>query len=122
MSLVVAMLLLSVLTNTIAQLSLKHGIITIRRAAAQYPASSSSLYRLVKNPFVILWAVLMGIAMFLWLKAISMADLSFAYPFLSLSLVLISLGSIIFLKEHMTNRQWAGVALILLGIVLISRS
>jgi undecaprenyl phosphate-alpha-L-ara4N flippase subunit ArnE len=61
-------------------------------------------------------------AMILWLKAISMTDLSFAYPFLSLSLVLIAMGSIVFLKEAMTARQWTGVALILLGIVLISRT
>jgi uncharacterized membrane protein len=122
MRLAVVMLSLSVFANTIAQLSLKHGLMTLREGGIQTPQHLTSFARIFTNPFIALWAVLMVPAMLLWLKAISMTDLSFAYPFLSLSLVLIAMGSIVFLKEAMTARQWTGVALILLGIVLISRT
>lgn len=119
---VIVMLLLSVLANTISQLCLKRGITTLRATVSQRFTVPSLLYHTLSNPFIVIWALLTVFAMFLWLKAISMTELSFAYPFLSLSLVLISLGSIVFLRERMTARQWSGVALILVGIVLTSRS
>jgi multidrug transporter EmrE-like cation transporter len=109
-------LLLSVLMNTVAQLCLKHGMKTLDRTGmrnAQFPAS---LVGLLSNPFIAAWVVLLVPSMILWLKALSMTDLSLAYPFQSLTLVFISLGSIVFLDERVTVRQWTGIALILLGI------
>jgi drug/metabolite transporter (DMT)-like permease len=58
----------------------------------------------------------------LWLKVLSMAELSFAYPFQSLTLVLISVGSIVFLKERIGARQWGGILLIVSGIFLVSQT
>ena len=119
MSLVVALLLLSVLTNTISQLSLKRGIMTVEGVNLLQPAT---LVPVLRNAFILVWFALLIPSMLLWLKAISMVDLSFAYPFLSLNMVFISLGSVLFLKERVTTKQWSGIILILLGIILISQS
>jgi uncharacterized membrane protein len=80
------------------------------------------LVRVFTNSFLVIWLVLLLPSMLLWLKALSMTDLSFAYPFQSLNLVLISLGSVVFLKERVTTCQWTGIGLILLGLLLISCS
>jgi drug/metabolite transporter (DMT)-like permease len=113
-------LLLSVLMNAVAQLSLKHGMTALREVNAGALARPTSLAPILMNSFILIWMALLVPSMLLWLKALSMTDLSFAYPFQSLSLVLISLGSVMFLNERVTVRQWAGIALILLGIILIS--
>jgi drug/metabolite transporter (DMT)-like permease len=119
MSFVVVLLLLSVLTNTISQLSLKRGIMTVKGVNFRQPAT---VVRVLRNVFILVWLVLLIPSMLLWLKAISMVDLSFAYPFLSLNMVFISMGSVAFLKERVTTKQWSGIILILVGIILISQS
>ena len=122
MSLVVALLLLSVLTNTVSQLSLKRGITQLRGVNRENLFRPATLVRVFTNRFVLIWIALLIPSMLLWLKAISLADLSFAYPFLSLNMVFISLGSVILLKEHVSVKQWAGIGLILAGIIFISQS
>jgi drug/metabolite transporter (DMT)-like permease len=119
---VVALLLLSVLTNTLSQLSLKRGVSAVGTSGGGSMGQGATLARLVANPFIAAWFLLMIPSMLLWLKAISMVELSFAYPFLSLNMVFISLGSVFFLREKISRKQWAGILLILLGIVLIGRS
>jgi drug/metabolite transporter (DMT)-like permease len=119
---VVVMLLLSVLMNTVAQLCLKRGVMALRGRSRQTRLHPITLVRFLMNPFMLLWIVLLVPSLFLWLKAISLTELSFAYPFLSLSLVFIILGSIAFLKEQVTTKQWTGIILITFGIILISGS
>jgi uncharacterized membrane protein len=114
-----AVLLLSVCMNTVAQLSLKHGMKTLDAGRLHNSTPHTGLYCVVTNVFIMAWAALLIPSMILWLQALSMADLSFAYPFQSLTLVFIALGSVLFLKEHLTRKQWAGITLILLGIFLV---
>jgi drug/metabolite transporter (DMT)-like permease len=118
----IVILLLSVLMNAVAQVSLKRGMTTLQAGNIRTSPGPASLVYMLTNPFVVIWLALLMPSMLLWLKALSMTDLSFAYPFQSLSLVCISLGSVVFLKERVTARQWTGIVLILLGIVLISGS
>jgi drug/metabolite transporter (DMT)-like permease len=118
----VLVLLLSVLMNAVSQLSLKRGVKEIAAVDGKKLARPAALRPILGNTFIIIWLALLVPSMLLWLIALSMADLSFAYPFQSLSLVFIALGSTVFLKERVMVRQWGGIALILLGIFLISRT
>jgi drug/metabolite transporter (DMT)-like permease len=122
MSLVIGLLLLSVLMNAVSQLSLKRGIMTFEGASLRSAPAPSFLRRVVTNGFVLIWIVLLLPSIILWLKVIAMTDLSFAYPFQSLTLLFVTLGSIIFLQEQVTRKQWGGILLICLGIILISHS
>jgi drug/metabolite transporter (DMT)-like permease len=121
MSRVVVVLLLSVLTNTVSQLSLKRGLDGLHFATVG-PDRGGRILRATTNPFLLVWLVLTVASTALWLTAISRTELSFAYPFLSLNVVLITAGSAVFLKERVTARHWAAVLLIVLGIVLVARS
>lgn len=122
MSLVLILLLLSVLLNTAFQLALKRGILALQGISLQSLLRPASVSRILTSPFILLSVMLMTSSMALWLKVLSMTDLSFAYPFQSLTLVLISLGSVVFLKERVAAKQWSGILFILCGIFLISRS
>ncbi|HEX5421355.1 MAG TPA: EamA family transporter [Gammaproteobacteria bacterium] len=58
----------------------------------------------------------------LWLLVLYRMDVSRAFPFLSLSSVLVVAASRAFLKERVSARRWAGVALIALGVALVAGS
>ena len=53
---------------------------------------------------------------------LSRASLSYAYPFVSLTYALILLFDRFILREPVSSLRWAGVALIIAGIVLVSRT
>jgi drug/metabolite transporter (DMT)-like permease len=114
--------MLSVLMNAVAQVSLKRGILALKGVTLIDLTRPKFLIRILKNPSIAIWIGLLLPSMLLWLKALSITDLSFAYPFQSLNFVFISLGSILFLKERITGRQGSGIFMILVGIILISRS
>ena len=58
----------------------------------------------------------------LWLSLLQRYDLSYLFPFDSLSAVLLSLGAMFFLKEKLTLRLWVGMILIVAGVMLVSAS
>jgi drug/metabolite transporter (DMT)-like permease len=70
------------------------------------------------------WAglVLFGVSALVWLVVLSRASLSFAYPFASLTYVLIVLFDRFWLNESVPALRWGGVALIIAGIVLVAQT
>jgi drug/metabolite transporter (DMT)-like permease len=57
-----------------------------------------------------------------WLLVLSRVSLSFAYPFASLTYVIILLFDGLILHEPVSGLRWGGVALIIAGILLVSRT
>ena len=56
----------------------------------------------------------------LWLAVLSHLELSFAYPMLSASYIVVLAASALVLKERVTTRQVCGVLIITLGVALVS--
>ncbi|MDX1510879.1 MAG: SMR family transporter [Nitriliruptorales bacterium] len=70
------------------------------------------------------WQVYVGFAAFgasslLWLITLSRVPLSTAYPFVSLSYVLILTASVVLLNERPSLLSWVGVGFIVLGISIV---
>jgi drug/metabolite transporter (DMT)-like permease len=63
-----------------------------------------------------------GFATLLWVAILRQAPLSRIYPLMALSFVLTPLGAMLVLKEPISGGYWAGVALIMAGLVVISRA
>jgi multidrug transporter EmrE-like cation transporter len=57
-----------------------------------------------------------------WLGALSKAPVSTAYPMLSLGYVVVAAVSVLWLGESMGPGKVLGIALICVGVVLVSRS
>jgi undecaprenyl phosphate-alpha-L-ara4N flippase subunit ArnE len=57
-----------------------------------------------------------------WVAVLSRTSLSFAYPFVSLTYVFIIAVDRFVLHESVPALRWAGVAFIVTGIVLVSRT
>ena len=56
----------------------------------------------------------------LWLAVLYRMDVSRAFPFLSLTTVIVMAASRWYLREPVTLQRWAGVVLIVVGIALVA--
>ncbi|HGK7504266.1 4-amino-4-deoxy-L-arabinose-phosphoundecaprenol flippase subunit ArnE [Kluyvera cryocrescens] len=65
---------------------------------------------------------LLGLGMLLWLLVLQQIPVSVAYPMLSLNFVWVTLAARIIWREPVSRRHWAGVALIIIGIMLVGSS
>ncbi|MDI6736418.1 MAG: EamA family transporter [bacterium] len=101
----------------IAQLLLKTGV--GKPSGQPIPLE---LIRIFSTPRVIVGFLLFIVSALLWLRILQNADLSYAYPMLSLAYVIIVLSSKFILKEHVPLTRWIGVGIICIGIFLISQS
>ena len=58
----------------------------------------------------------------LWIIALSKVDLSVAFPIGCTTFVIVPILSMIFLHEHVGGLQWLGIAAIIVGVFLVSKS
>lgn len=99
------------------------GQILQKAAAAQTQsdrASSLAFVRLLCSFYSLAAMACLGLGVFLWLIVLSRQELTFAYPLLSSSYVLITLYARVVLKEHVPTIRWVGVCVILCGIYLVT--
>ena len=80
------------------------------------------LWKLATNPLVIAGLAVYAFGTVFWLIALSRVDLSFAYPFASLSYVVMLGAAWVLFKEDLTILRLAGTAVVCLGVLLVARS
>ena len=65
---------------------------------------------------------LYGLSSLLWLLVLSRVQLSWAYPMIAVSYVVVVFLSWLILKEHVSLLRLSGLALICVGVILVARS
>jgi drug/metabolite transporter (DMT)-like permease len=119
----IGMILLSVTLAAVAQVTLKSGVNHVTEdTGGALKIDADSLKALAGSPIVWLGLVLFGLSAIVWLVVLSRATLSFAYPFASLSYVLILVLGHFVLDEQVTSLRVAGVTLIIAGVVLVGQT
>jgi drug/metabolite transporter (DMT)-like permease len=113
-----AILVVAILLSGTGELFLKRGMNRVGELSFTVP-------KLIET--FTTWEVLLGFALFFggslfWLKVISRADLSWAYPMLALGYVFVVLGSRFFLGEPVSAQRWLGTFVILVGVVIMYTS
>ena len=122
MSQYIPLILAVVFTNAISQLLLKKGMIEIGTLDFTSGSIAQVAPRIVLSPYVIGGLLTLVFSMGLHLLALSRVDISFAYPFLSLSYVVVLIAGYLFFGEMVNSYRIAGVALICIGTVFIAHS
>lgn len=119
---IIPLILFTVLTNAIAQIMLKRGMLTI--GPLDFSASSPvmTILKVVFQPFVFAGLCIFVVSMASHLYVLSKVELSFAYPFLSLAYVVVLAFAWLVFGEQVGPLRVAGVALICLGTVLVAQS
>ncbi len=81
----------------------------------------NTLLHVFTNWQVDLGLVLYGLSTLFWLSALSKKDLSYVYPFVAGTYLLVLLLSYFVLKENFGLERVVGAALVLTGLVIIVR-
>lgn len=114
------LILLSVILIVSAQLMLKYGL----KNAGEIDISNISPFfqNALLSPFVILGIIFFAISSALWLMVLSKAELSYAYPILSLGYVLATIGAWLLFNENVNAIRLTGILIICAGVIALSRS
>jgi len=119
------LILVSVVLAAVAQLTLKHGMTQVtnhQQVPLDLKDPAGTFGRIASNVSVWGGLLLFVLSAAVWLIVLSRASLSYAYPFVSMTYALILLFDRFILREPVSSLRWAGVALIIAGIVLVSRT
>jgi multidrug transporter EmrE-like cation transporter len=82
----------------------------------------AQLIQILLIPYIPLGFLCFGVSSILWLVVVSKLELSYAYPMVSLGYVVVVLSSWLFLGEELSLLRIAGLALICVGVALVSKS
>ena len=118
----IGLILVSVSLAALAQLTLKHGVNQATADSGALQLTGASVKDVVTTLAVWGGLFLFGLSAVVWLAVLSRTSLSFAYPFASLTYVLILLADRFILNETVPALRWAGVFCIMVGIVLVAQT
>lgn len=122
MNLAIVYILISVLAGAIGQVLLKKGMGSMWPLTLTTSQLGATLWRIGTNPFVIIGLIIYVGGTVFWLTALSRVDLSYAYPFASLSYIVMLAASWLLFGENITSLRLLGTLVICVGVFLISRS
>ena len=116
----IILILLSVLLNCAAQLLIRKGMLIEGEVGMQNLLSHVG--SMITN--VWLWGAMLcyALSILLWMSVLSKGEVSYAYPFLSVGYVVSALAGYALFNENLSPIRIAGIIIICIGVILISRS
>lgn len=122
MSKYIPLILFTVLTNFLSQIMLKKGMTQIKIGSLGVSSLIQAIPGILTNVFVMGGLLVMVISMASHLVVLSKVDISYAYPFLGLSFVLVTGWGYLVLSEPLSVYKVIGVSLIVCGVALVAKS
>jgi multidrug transporter EmrE-like cation transporter len=115
-SMIVTLIIIETVLVVVAQLMLRHGAIKL----ATPILSVGIVVEAVQSVWIMSGLALHGISFFLYVVILSRLRLNVIYPIATgASLALITVLSVIILKEKLTAVQVVGISIIMVGMVLV---
>jgi multidrug transporter EmrE-like cation transporter len=100
------------------QLLVKHGMLQVGRGPSDLAVLPRYLLSALTHPSVFLGLSCAVVAALSWTIAVSRSDLSVAYPFMGLAIVLVLGLSGLLFGESIILGQWVGTAVVVIGLVI----
>ena len=122
----VILLALTIILSACAQLFMKVSMIQLQLLLDSIADDQSLLFIVMDNATVVAWLFAglscYALSMLCWIFALIKYELSFAYPFLGITYVLVYLGAVYWqqIGEQLTLMRTVGIVLILIGVVLVN--
>jgi drug/metabolite transporter (DMT)-like permease len=116
-----AYILGTVLFTVYGQIVLKWRVTKVGALPAVFSHKIFFLVSVIWDPWVLSGLVAGFFAFLCWMAAITEFELSYAYPFMSLSFLVVLVLSAILFQEPLTVSKVVGVGLIVAGIIIGSR-
>jgi drug/metabolite transporter (DMT)-like permease len=115
------LLFVSIILTVAAQVLIKLGMTKIGVVEFSLRNFLDLIPKVFTNLYLFLGLVSLGFGFMFWLLVLSKLKLSVAIPFTSLNYILVLFFSWLFLRETISLMQFAGVVLVIFGLVLIAR-
>lgn len=115
-------LLIAISFTVIGEMLLKLGMNQVGHLDLTGWHAISQLFRTFTTPAVLAGFVLIFGGSLFWLSVISKVNLSWAYPMLSMSYVIVVFLSALLFNEQVTSWRIAGVLTIIAGVFMVYRS
>ena len=120
--LVLALIMLDVGLNVLGQLSLKFGMSKLGNFSVSLNTLPPVFFQAAFNPYILLGVVCYGLGFLVWLVVLAKAEVSYAYPLISLGYVFTAILARVLIGEAVTLTRMAGILVICLGVFLVARS
>ncbi len=115
-------IIITVILNASSQLLLKKGMNTIGTLDLSFSSVFQNLENIFLNSYIVCGLFLMVLSMFTHLISLSKFDISFAFPFISLSYIIIFLGGYFLFNEHISFTRIIGLSFIVIGTIFLAKS
>ena len=122
MDIAIVYIMISVVGGAIGQILLKTGMAKMGPLTMTGGQAVGIIWRMATNPYVVIGLAIYMFGTLFWLMALSRVQLSFAYPFASLSYGLMLLASWLLFREDISLLRIIGTAVIIAGVLIIARS
>jgi multidrug transporter EmrE-like cation transporter len=119
---VLILILLDVFLNVTGQLSLKYGMSKIGNFSLSLPTLPPVFFKAATNVYVLFGLLCYGLGFMVWLIVLSKAEVSYAYPLISLGYVFTAILARALFGEAVGLTRMAGIFVTCLGVFLIARS
>jgi len=103
------------------QLLVKSGMTEVGSFPAHFDEVAGFMFHTLTNIKVILGLTAAVLAALSWTATVSVSDISFAYPFMGLAIVLVLALSGLFFRESVPIARWIGVMIVCVGLVVAAR-
>lgn len=108
--------------SSTAHVFLKRGSSIIQQSSFINAQALNKVIIMATSPWIISGMAMHVCALVIWLWALSRVDITFAYPFLALGFVLVSLLAYFWIGENVPLLRIVGMMIIILGIYFICKS
>lgn len=122
MAIYLPMIIFGVLLNAAAQLALKQGMRQIGYFEFSLQHSGHLFFAVASSPYILAGLACYVVSVVVWLLVLSRVEVSYAYPLLSIGYIVTAFAGWRFFQENISLTRWAGIAVICLGVWLITRS
>ena len=113
---------IAIIAMSASQLLAKKGLLTIGFTPHSLGDLGHFFLKAYSNGYIISAVALTIVTALVWVVALSKSELSWLYPFMALSYILVALFSWLIFNEGVTALRWAGITFICIGVALVSRS
>ena len=115
-----ALILVSVSLGAVGQLLMKKGMMVFGETSVA--RIWSQLWSILTIPYILIGFTCFAVSAVLWLVVVSKLEVSYAYPMVSLSYILILIVSYFWFGENVTTVRILGVVLICAGVIAITQT
>lgn len=119
----VIIMLLAVTAGTVGDILLAKGMKQLGDLSAMnLRGILEAAYRAMTEWKIVVGTAMLALFFFLWLAVLSWEDLSVALPMQALNYVLVAILAKYLLHEQISPLRWAGIALVCVGVIMITKS